>query len=79
MNRPAYYIDSSKPGSDLAGEQAAAFAASSMVFKYVFVAPSSPKGIIVLMSPTLLLKKVNSGIHYIHYTILFFYLLFYRS
>ncbi|GEM46292.1 glycoside hydrolase family 9 protein [Deinococcus cellulosilyticus] len=31
--RPTYYIDESKPGSDLAGETAAALAAGSMVFK----------------------------------------------
>lgn len=31
--RPAYKITSSKPGSDLAGETAAAMAAASMVFK----------------------------------------------
>ena len=32
MARPAYRITSSGPGSDLAGETAAALAASSMVF-----------------------------------------------
>ncbi|GCE14843.1 glycoside hydrolase family 9 protein [Tengunoibacter tsumagoiensis] len=32
MNRPAYKIDASCPGSDLAGETAAAMAASSIVF-----------------------------------------------
>lgn len=31
--RPTYYIDESKPGTDLAGETAAALAAGSMVFK----------------------------------------------
>nr|AGP76418.1 endo-beta-1,4-glucanase [Nasutitermes sp. NpEG] len=35
MARPAYKIDMSRPGSDLAGETAAALAASSIVFKYV--------------------------------------------
>ncbi|CAL9528869.1 Endoglucanase E-4 [Actinosynnema sp. ALI-1.44] len=33
MARPAYKVDASCPGSDLAGEYAAALAASSMVFK----------------------------------------------
>ncbi|WP_367127091.1 glycoside hydrolase family 9 protein [Saccharothrix sp. HUAS TT1] len=33
MARPAYKVDASCPGSDLAGEYAAAMAASSMVFK----------------------------------------------
>jgi endoglucanase len=33
MERPAYKIDTQKPGSDLAGETAAAMAASSIVFK----------------------------------------------
>ena len=33
MNRPAYKISESAPGSDLAGETAAALAAASMVFK----------------------------------------------
>ena len=33
MERPAYYISANKPGSDLAGEVAAAMAASSLVFK----------------------------------------------
>ena len=33
MARPAYKIDASCPGSDLAGETAAAMAASSIVFK----------------------------------------------
>jgi hypothetical protein len=32
MYRPSFYIDASKPGSDLAGETAAALAAASMVF-----------------------------------------------
>ncbi|HEY9725718.1 MAG TPA: glycoside hydrolase family 9 protein, partial [Chroococcales cyanobacterium] len=35
MERPAYKIDESCPGSDLAGETAAAMAASSIVFKKV--------------------------------------------
>nr|AGP76398.1 endo-beta-1,4-glucanase 1 [Amitermes foreli] len=35
MARPAYKIDMSRPGSDLAGETAAALAASSIVFKNV--------------------------------------------
>ena len=35
MERPAYKIDASCPGSDLAGETAAAMAASSIVFKKV--------------------------------------------
>jgi len=33
MARPAYKIDASKPGSDLAGETAAALAASSIIFR----------------------------------------------
>lgn len=33
MPRPAYFVDSSKPGSDLAGEVAAAFAAASIAFR----------------------------------------------
>lgn len=33
MSRPAYKIDATKPGSDLAAETAAAMAAASMVFK----------------------------------------------
>ena len=33
MARPSYFIDPSRPGSDLAGETAAAMAAASMVFK----------------------------------------------
>lgn len=33
MQRPAYKIDASKPGSDLAGETAAALAAASIIFK----------------------------------------------
>ena len=33
MDRPAYKIDESHPGSDVAAETAAAFAASYMVFK----------------------------------------------
>lgn len=33
MNRPAYKIDASHPGSDLAGEAAAALAAASVAFK----------------------------------------------
>ena len=33
MDRPAYRITSSGPGSDLAGETAAALAAASMVYK----------------------------------------------
>nr|AOV94250.1 cellulase [Antipaluria urichi] len=35
MERPAYKIDASAPGSDLAAETAAAFAAASLVFKSV--------------------------------------------
>nr|AAK12339.1 cellulase [Coptotermes acinaciformis] len=35
MARPAYKIDASRPGSDLAGETAAALAAASIVFKGV--------------------------------------------
>jgi len=35
MSRPAYKIDTSRPGSDLAGETAAALAAASIVFKNV--------------------------------------------
>nr|AGP76406.1 endo-beta-1,4-glucanase 1 [Globitermes sulphureus] len=35
MARPAYKIDTSRPGSDLAGETAAALAATSIVFKNV--------------------------------------------
>nr|AXQ39837.1 beta-1,4-endoglucanase [Loboptera decipiens] len=35
MERPAYKIDTSNPGSDLAAETAAAFAAASIVFKNV--------------------------------------------
>ncbi|XP_066992897.2 endoglucanase E-4 [Anabrus simplex] len=35
MARPAYYIDESRPGSDLAGETAAALAAASLVFANV--------------------------------------------
>nr|AGP76425.1 endo-beta-1,4-glucanase 2 [Pericapritermes sp. PpEG2] len=35
MERPAYKIDTSNPGSDLAGETAAALAAASIVFKHV--------------------------------------------
>ncbi|MFM7528949.1 MAG: glycoside hydrolase family 9 protein, partial [Nodosilinea sp.] len=33
MPRPAYFVDSSKPGSDLAGGVAAAFAAASIAFR----------------------------------------------
>ena len=33
MSRPSYKITSSAPGSDLAGETAAALAAASMVFR----------------------------------------------
>lgn len=33
MDRPAYKIDATHPGSDLAAETAAAFAASYLVFK----------------------------------------------
>ncbi|WP_055108329.1 glycoside hydrolase family 9 protein [Paenibacillus ihumii] len=33
MQRPAYKIDASRPGSDLAGETAAALAAASIIFK----------------------------------------------
>ncbi|MEB3191784.1 MAG: glycoside hydrolase family 9 protein [Snowella sp.] len=33
MPRPAYFIDSTKPGSDLAGEVAASLAAASIVFR----------------------------------------------
>ncbi len=33
MPRPAYYIDPTKPGSDLAGEAAAALAAASIIFR----------------------------------------------
>lgn len=33
MARPAYKIDSAHPGSDMAAEAAAAFAANYMVFK----------------------------------------------
>jgi len=33
MPRPAYFVDFSKPGSDLAGEVAAAFAAASIAFR----------------------------------------------
>jgi len=33
MDRPSYKIDPSHPGSDLAAEVAAAFTASSLVFK----------------------------------------------
>ena len=32
MARPSYFIDSTKPGSDLAGETAAALAAAAIVF-----------------------------------------------
>ena len=35
MNRPAYKIDASRPGSDVAGDTAAAFAVGSMVFKNI--------------------------------------------
>nr|AGP76409.1 endo-beta-1,4-glucanase 2 [Hospitalitermes bicolor] len=35
MARPAYKIDTSRPGSDLAGETAAALAAASIVFNFV--------------------------------------------
>nr|AGP76411.1 endo-beta-1,4-glucanase [Microcerotermes crassus] len=35
MPRPAYKIDSSRPGSDLAYETAAALAATSIIYKYV--------------------------------------------
>ncbi len=35
MTRPAYKIDQNNPGSDLAGETAAAFAASSILFQGV--------------------------------------------
>jgi len=35
MQRPSYKIDTSRPGSDLAGETAAALAAASIVFKNV--------------------------------------------
>ena len=35
MNRPSFRITSSKPGSDLAGETAAALAASSMFYKAI--------------------------------------------
>nr|QGX74967.1 cellulase [Oryctes rhinoceros] len=35
MSRPAYKIDEERPGSDLAGEAAAAFASSSIIFKDV--------------------------------------------
>lgn len=35
MNRPAFFISASNPGSDLAGETAAALAATSIVFKSV--------------------------------------------
>ena len=35
MSRPAYKIDEANPGSDLAGETAAAMAAASLVFKDV--------------------------------------------
>ena len=34
MSRPAYKVDASHPGSDVAAETAAAFAASAMVFKH---------------------------------------------
>jgi hypothetical protein len=33
MSRPSYFIDPTKPGSDIAGETAAAMAAASIVFK----------------------------------------------
>jgi endoglucanase len=33
MPRPAYFIDATKPGSDLAGEVAAAFASASIIFR----------------------------------------------
>ena len=33
MNRPAYKLTTSKPGSDAAGETAAALAAASILFK----------------------------------------------
>ena len=33
MNRPAFKITASRPGSDVAGDTAAAFAAGSIVFK----------------------------------------------
>ena len=33
MDRPVYFLDPSKPGSDLAGESAAALAAASIIFK----------------------------------------------
>nr|AGP76407.1 endo-beta-1,4-glucanase 2 [Globitermes sulphureus] len=41
MPRPAYKIDMSRPGSDLAGETAAALAAASIVFKNVDVTYSN--------------------------------------
>lgn len=34
MERPAYKIDQANPGRDLAAEVAAAFTASSLVFKH---------------------------------------------
>ncbi len=33
MDRPAYKLDTSKPGSDLAAEMAAAMAAGSLAFQ----------------------------------------------
>ena len=35
MERPAWKIDRSRPGSDLAGETAAAFASASILFRDV--------------------------------------------
>lgn len=32
MSRPSYYVDKNRPGSDVAGETAAAMAAGSIVF-----------------------------------------------
>lgn len=35
MNRPAYKVDAGHPGSDVAGDTAAAMAAGSIVFKTI--------------------------------------------
>lgn len=56
MARPAFYLNASHPGSDLAGETAAALAAGAMAFK--------TKGLLIHYVDTFYnLKSNNKNVH----------------